>query len=117
MSLSKKHAVQFKGHHRVESGLYDTYEFAVVQQLDGNEDWIKVNISLALQIQLDIAGTGQLAPLAAKAVELHLLGNVPSNHYGEDGEKTIHLTIFWYPGWPGEPETITLFNGFEVSQG
>ena len=118
VSSSKEHIVQFKGHRRGENGLYDTYEFAVTHRPD-EEDRIKVNISLSVQVQLDIAGTAQLAPLAAKTVELHLLGEVPAEHYSESEEegKIIGLTIFWYPGQPGQPETIDYFEKFEVTQG
>jgi hypothetical protein len=53
--------------------------------------------------------------MAAKAVELHLLGKVLRDSYRQERENTtILLSSAWYPGHPGEPETIDSFEQFGV---
>jgi hypothetical protein len=110
VSTGKKHQVRLQGF--LEGvGDYDLYRFDIVQELD-IERW-RVEVTHSLQMELANPGT-DFASIAAKAIELHLLGRIPPEHYYEDKEKTIRLTTYWYPGHPGKPEGIDDFGEFEV---
>ena len=113
MSSSKKYKVRFNGYLE-KTGDYVTCEFAVAQEPGGEEIW-KVEVSRPLKTELAHLGIAGVS-IAAKAIELHLLGKVPPAGYREDKEKKIRLTTCWYPGHPGKPETIDSFEEFEVNE-
>jgi hypothetical protein len=119
LNTRKKHQVRFNDF--LEGvGDYDVYRFAIVEEPDkgepGKADSIerwRVEVSRSLQMELAKLGI-DLAPIAAKSIELHLLGTIPPEHYHQDKERTIRLTTYWYPGHPGKPEGIVDFGRFEV---
>jgi hypothetical protein len=114
MSSSTKCKVQFREYTQMTSGDYDTFKFRVALEPEGSEDWIEVDISGTLQ-KIHGPGLDLLGPMAAKAVELHLLGKVLRDSYRQERENTtILLSSAWYPGHPGEPETIDSFEQFGV---
>jgi hypothetical protein len=119
MNTRKKHQVRLNGF--LEGvGDYDLYRFAIVQELDKVDLWKpdKIeywSVEVTRSLQMELANLGiDFASIAARSIELHLLGRIPPEHYHEDQEKTIRLTTYWYPGHPGKPEGIDDFREFEV---
>ena len=115
MSSGKKFRVEFRRQYPgLESSRYVTYEFMVAREADGEEEGIEIDISLTFQMKYGTV-PDKLGPIAAKAVELHLLGKVPADSYRQERENAILLDpSTWYPGGPGEPHIVEDWNEFEV---
>ena len=105
--------VQFRGP-LVETGDYDSFEFTVRGVPSGEESTLFVRVSRSLVAELRDPGTTFLASLAAKAVEQHILGRLPKDHYVDPEGRIILLGTHWYPGHPGTPETLSHYDEFDV---
>ena len=93
MSITEKYKVQFE-EDLPSGGDYTSCSFRAVREPDGKEQWIRVDIDTRhLEKELGIT---DIHPRAGKAVELHLLREVPAYGYREYKE-TIFLSTSWYP--------------------
>lgn len=107
--------VSYLGHRQDETGMRDMFEFEIVGPA-GDAAGLRVDVSRSLQVHLGLTDVRSVARTAAQAVVHHLRGAVPGEYYSEDGS-TIQMTIYWYPGRPGEPDMVESYRAFEVESG
>lgn len=76
---------------------------------------VEVQLSRSLLSQKGLDTPEALAAVAAKVLQLHLLGGVPKETYMEALHTKIGVSSYWYPGMPGQPERLDTYQDFEVT--
>ncbi len=112
--MSRSYRVSFETF-EPRGGHFERLRFVITKEGSG-EDYPIVKVSGSVEtwfLNFGISGD-DLGRVAAKAVEQHLLGDVPRSQYRE-GADTIIVESTWYPGHPEAPETIDDFENFVVT--
>ncbi len=112
----KKYSVDFTKYTAVAGGSYLSFEFEALDETTGEFLWIEVRVSATVRRLLEASTPIDLRCLAAKVVELYLVGNVPEDRiYKADSSVAIDVASVWYPqNDDGEPDGLSNFDSFTV---
>ncbi len=114
--MSRSYQVSFETF-EPRGGDFGRLRFVITKEGSSAQDYLVVEISRNAQLRFKNFGLTDvdLKRVAAKAVEQHILGNVPPERYERKEVTTIQVWDDWYPGHPEAPETIDDFENFVVT--